>query len=129
MHLSIIRKTYTAQSTTGYLSLDGVFQCYTLEPSVHADSPCIAAGVYKGAMLFSEHFQRKIPHVLNVPGRTAIEIHAGNFPRDTHGCAVVGQTCSKDFVGLSDAALDALIAKLPQTFEVEVIDTNVPETT
>lgn len=43
--------------------------------------------------------------LIGVPGHTHIEIHVGNFPRDSHGCFVAGKTKGKNFVGHSAAAM------------------------
>lgn len=37
----------------------------------------------------SERFKKHL-HVLGVPGRDYILIHAGNWPKDTNGCILVG---------------------------------------
>ena len=127
MRLTVTRRQGTALSTPGLLDINGVFECYTLEPphrdapdrlaTPRADSshqkPCaIPAGTYKIAFASSPRFNTVTPRVLAVPGFTAIEIHWGNFPRDTHGCLLVGQTRAPDFVGNSREAFHALMAKL-----------------
>ncbi len=53
-----------------------------------------------------------MPHVDNVPGFTGIEIHWGNFPKDTEGCTLVGTGQGKDFVSHSVAEFDVLFQKL-----------------
>lgn len=45
----------------------------------------------------------------NVPGRTVVEIHPGNWPEDTRGCILVGQTLGEDFVGKSRAAMKEIM--------------------
>jgi len=105
------------------LDIDGFFSCYTEEPPRRAGKPyCIPAGLYQGKMLYSVHFQRLTPHILDVPGFEDIEIHPGNAPRDTHGCTLVGETRGTDFVGNSVLAFNTLVAQLPQEFEVEYKD-------
>lgn len=127
MRLTVIRRQGAALSTPGSLDINGVFECYTLEPphrsaqerlaAPHAaaslQKPCaIPAGMYKIAFAFSPRFNTVTPRVLAVPGFTAIEIHWGNFPRDTHGCLLVGQTRAPDFLGNSREAFHALMARL-----------------
>lgn len=107
MLLTVTRQNPTALSTSGLLAVNGVFECYTLEPAAP-----IPAGVYTLALAFSPHFQTVTPHVLAVPGFTAIEIHWGNFPRDTRGCLLVGQTRAANFVGNSREAFRSLMRKL-----------------
>ena len=58
----------------------------------------IPAGVYTAIYAWSNTFQRKVYHVQNVPGRSAVEIHIGNFAGDKSkgfrsdvlGCTVLG---------------------------------------
>lgn len=127
MRLTVTRRQGTAFSTPGLLDINGVFECYTLEPphrgapdrlaAPQADSfhqkPCaIPAGTYKIALVFSPHFNTVTPRVLAVPGFAGVEIHWGNFPRDTHGCLLVGQTRAPDFLGNSREAFHAVMARL-----------------
>lgn len=117
MQITVARLESTALSTPGKLSLDGVFQCVTLEPPQRksSDQPkpyCIPAGTYKVALLWSAHFNCLTPHVLDVPGFTEIEIHWGNYPKDTEGCCLVGRTAQTDFIGVSREAFIDLMQKL-----------------
>lgn len=117
MKATVTRTTKSAESVIGMLDLDGVFQCYTLEPARH-----IPAGTYDVQMMWSNRFQRMTPHVLSVPGFTAIEWHNGNYPGNTEGCTLVGETKGQDFVGNSVIALDKLLPKLPSYFQVMYVD-------
>src|ERR1700687_2630242 len=104
MQLTVLRDTFTASSTTGEMSIDGVFFCYTLEPRSDRSQGkpyCIGAGTYQVLLQMSERFEDLTPHVLGVPGFTEIEIHPGNFPGDTEGCTLVGQLRRTDMVGVS----------------------------
>ena len=123
MKATITRTRFTDKSVTGLLALDAVFQCYVLEPPQRAEKPCcIPAGTYQCILMWSSHFQRVVPHVLNVPGFTNIEWHHGNYPKDTEGCALVGTSRGPDSVLNSDQAFVEMMSKLPQQFEVEYID-------
>ena len=51
--------------------------------------PRIPAGVYHCGKYPSKKFGLRY-HVRDVPERTYILIHAGNFVRDTHGCILLG---------------------------------------
>jgi hypothetical protein len=116
------------------MDVDGVFQCYTLEPRMDRSlgKPyAISAGMYNVRLLESPHFDSLLresaemqklfgmfggriitPYVENVPGFDAIEIHMGNYPRCTDGCTLVGQTRIADYVGQSDLAFRALMERL-----------------
>jgi len=108
MNLLVQRDRATPNSTPGQLSIPNLFHCFTLEPA-HP----IPAGTYKVAMLRSPHFGCIVPHVLDVPGHTGIEIHWGDYPHDTHDCLLVGLTWAADFVGNSKDAFAQLMSVLP----------------
>jgi hypothetical protein len=114
MELLLERAWVDANATVGTLAIDGVFQNYTLErPAVQ-----IPAARYQIQLYPSPHFQRMMPLLMNVPGRTGIEIHFGNYPTQSEGCILVGQTrMGTDDVGNSDLAFDALFAKIQGAIE------------
>ncbi len=106
----------TNEAITGEFWLDGIKECDYLEPSRYAPfnpgHPSIEAGTYRVVLTMSPHLEYVCPEVLNVPGRTAIRWHIGNFPKDVLGCCVVGTAVCTDQVENSRAAFDALMAKL-----------------
>ena len=116
MKVDIYRKVETSESITGEFWLDGVQECCYLEPSrttpFWPGHPCIDAGVYKVVLTVSPHLGYLCPEVLDVPGRTAIRWHIGNFPKDVLGCCVVGTTAGENLVENSKIAFTALMAKL-----------------
>lgn len=117
--LILYRSVFTNRSTIGEIYLDGEKQCYALEPTCrdHQDPSipiAIPTGKYEVVMWDSPHFKRRVPLLLKVPGRSAIEIHAGNKPEDTHGCLIVGLGHSTDWVSDSVKALEALIVKIDE---------------
>ena len=60
----------------------------------------IPAGTYQAEVAHSAHFNRDLYHVLDVPGRGAVEIHQGNwcgdkakgYRSDVLGCIILGDT-------------------------------------
>src|SRR6202161_4156720 len=116
MKVDIVRKVETSESITGEFWLDGVKECYYLEPSrytpFYSGHPCIEAGTYRVVLTMSPHLGYVCPEVLNVPGRTEIRWHIGNFPKEVLGCCVVGTAVGTNQVENSRAAFDALMAKL-----------------
>lgn len=72
------------------------------------EQTCIPHGHYQVKMLQSKRFARMLPHILNVPDFSAIEIHTGNTPTDTHGCVLVGKSIVNNDLFLSKAALGEL---------------------
>lgn len=115
MNISVQRVNYTDNSTQGDMSIDGGFFAYTLEPRKDQSKGkpyCVPAGMYPVTLSWSQHFQMIVPCVQNVPDFTGVEIHPGNFPGDTHGCCLVGEIESTDFIGASRNAFDELMEKL-----------------
>ena len=116
MKIDIYRKIETPNSITGEFWLGGAKECYYLEPSrntpYYPGHPCIQAGLYRVVLSISPHLGYKCPEVLDVPGRTAIRWHIGNFPKDVLGCCVVGTVLGEDFVGNSRIAFDDLMEKI-----------------
>lgn len=109
MNLNLVRKWKTTESTIGELSIDGIFECYILEP---AGQKAILEGTYPVVITYSPRFRRQLPLLEGVPGRSGIRIHPGNTAADTDGCPLPGQTRGADWVGRSRAAFDLLFAKL-----------------
>lgn len=109
MKLTLIRDTETENSVTGRLYADGEFLCFTLENAWKDNEPrvsCIPEGVYPlSTKEYGRYWEKykplPIPILEDVPNRSQILIHPGNFPKDTLGCILVGDTRSKDFVGNS----------------------------
>jgi len=125
MELTVQRLAPTPNSTPGMMDIDGIFFCYTLEPrsdTTHGKPYCIPAGTYPVTLEMSPKFGFVTPHVNDVPGFTEIEIHIGNFPKDTEGCCLVGFSRAEDFVGDSREAFAALMAKLVEPISITYID-------
>lgn len=119
MEIKIRRLYFTDQSTIGDMSLDGVYECHTLEDrwrlgSKVKGSTCIPCGRYKVVIDMSQRFGRLMPHLLDVPSFDGIRIHSGNDAADTEGCILVGQSRALDWVGESRLAFDAFFPKLQQ---------------
>jgi hypothetical protein len=117
MQLEVVRDIFTNTSTEGRLSIDGVFECYTLEDVVRTGpkvpgATAIPEGQYRVVIDYSNRFKRQMPHVLNVPGFEGIRIHSGNVDADTEGCILLGQTRAKDFIGSSKLAFGKFYPKL-----------------
>ena len=122
MKIEIKRLHKTENSTIGELSIDGVWECYTLEdierPVKIKAETAIAKGTYKVIINQSNRFKRLMPLLLNVPNFEGVRIHAGNTNHDTEGCILVGRTRSKDFIGQSRKAYDTLFAKMQKAKEI-----------
>lgn len=116
MELLLKRIHKTDNSTIGELSINGKFECYTLEDVERVvkikSETAIPKGKYKVVITPSNRFKRDLPLLLNVPNFEGVRIHAGNTNHDTEGCILVGKTRTTDFIGSSRKAFESLFAKM-----------------
>lgn len=126
LNLVVTRKIFDDVSTLGELTINGVFECYTLEDTVRAlgvkvdGKTAIPLGTYQVVLDMSTRFGRIMPHVLDVPGFDGIRIHIGNTDADTEGCLLVGRTEGSDFIGHSKEEFEALFTKLQAAKSISI---------
>jgi len=105
-----------------------IFNCYTLELPWNDNKKqvsCIPKGKYnvekRQSTKYKNHF-----HVLDVPNRSYILIHQGNYNWHTKGCILVGKTLTDiNGDGLRDvtssvATMNKLNKILPNYFKLEI---------
>lgn len=138
MHLRIERFSFTGFSTTGQLSIDGEQFCWSLELPVIDGKPgsAIPLGTYKVTAYPSPKFKRIMPLLVDVPGRSNIEVHWGNVPENTEGCILLGDSLpGANFLGDSRQAFDNFWARAQGPIErgeveIEIVDNRtIPEAT
>lgn len=119
MKLVVTRSPSDEQCTLGKLTVDGEFECFTLEDIVRPDGEpkvfgetAIPYGLYQVVITFSPHFQRDMPLLVNVPSFDGVRIHPGNSAKDTEGCLLVGDAEGRDAISQSRFAFDALYPKI-----------------
>lgn len=131
MELRLARKNLTGRTTIGELSIDGEFECYTLEDCVRPvklrGMTAIPAGRYRVIITRSRRFKRLLPLLLDVSQFEGVRIHDGTAPGDTEGCILVGRTRGKDSVGESSPAFDQLFARLSAAVATEAIYLNIKD--
>ncbi len=134
MTARLTRLTSNEVQTTGELVVSDkgseVFRCKTLElpwRDNNINISHIPAGTYTTVKRTSDKYGRHF-HLLNVPGRSMILIHAGNYYTDTRGCILVGQDLTdinadgfRD-VTSSRLTLGKLNQMLPDRFEITITD-------
>lgn len=133
MILNLNRGVSTPNSTPGKLTVNGVFECFTLEDVVRPTKikgvTAIPAGTYQVILNFSNRFQKVMPLLVNVPNFEGIRIHPGNTHEDTDGCILVGTksvTINGDCqIQNSRVAYDNLLAKLTAASKVEKISITI----
>ena len=124
MILTLQRQPQDGFSTPGQMDVDGVFSCYTLEPSSKADNPPIPAGKYPITLRPSPKFQvlaandywwqaycNQMPHIEYKPASVTM-IHVGNTPAQTDDCVLVGQGRAANLLTNSRAAFAALFIEI-----------------
>ena len=116
-------------ATFGRLTLPSGFSCYTLERPWEANRQnvsCIPEGVYSMGLRASAVVRRASGRefsegweLQDVPGRSLIMMHPGNWVHDTEGCVLTGERMSWDAmygptVVESRVTFRALMAELAQ---------------
>ncbi|SRR6266404_3894507 len=141
MELDLASSSLGPISCESMLSIDGIFECYTLELPYTDGQPgsAIAPGrwqvvfepspkflaVVKDARVpqayrdFVIRYAHAMPHIV-CPPRTTIMFHWGNEVKDTEGCPLLGRTRAPNYVGESHDAFAAFYEKIRQP----VIDRN-----
>lgn len=123
--LVLIRDLTGLAGTFGRLFDGARLICYTLEPPWMNNEQfvsCIPPGVYRAV------WQKSPGHgwcygLLNVPGRTEILFHAGNYLRDTEGCILPGlsRAIGDDLaVGESGVAMSRLRKYSPNPIDIVI---------
>jgi len=111
MHLHLQRISTSSESTLGVLSVDGVFECYTLEDTRRPDKVSgetrIPSGHYdielrvEGGL--TKKYQKKYPTfhkgmlwLKEVPHFEYVYLHIGNTRAHTAGCILVGDAINNN---------------------------------
>lgn len=124
MKLEVKRLHRTKKSTIGELTIDGKFECYTLE-DIERDvkikgETAIPKGTYKVIINQSNRFKRLLPLLIGVPNFEGVRIHAGNSNHDTEGCILVGMNRSLDYITKSRKAFDSLFKKMQGAKDITI---------
>lgn len=128
MNLLLRTVSQSENGTYGMLILEGESLCRTCEDPWHDnkhDDSCIPAGKYDCIKHNGAKYQN-VWEVTNVPGRTGILIHNGNYITDTLGCILVGDDFLRDekmqIIGVANsrATLNKLRGILPDNFILTV---------
>lgn len=97
MSLRLVRDEDNGKGTLGKLYYNDEFLCFTLENTWKDNEPrvsCIPPGEYPlETKTYGKYYQIEkvpIPILRDVPNRSEILIHWGNYPEDTLGCILVG---------------------------------------
>ena len=92
--VNITRNASDSKETTGQLTTsDGQFGCKTLERPNLNNQPnisCIPTGTYKCIWAYMNDLKEYHYLIQNVPNRTGIFIHEGNYYTNSLGCVLLG---------------------------------------
>jgi hypothetical protein len=132
MKVVLSRKYLPSQTLGRMIVFDGDkvrMQCCALELPDNGNQhnvSCIPEGKYKVSKIYSPT-KGKCFLLKDVPNRTAIEIHSGNFYTQTEGCILVGNGFEDinddgnvDVIGSKDT-LAKLLTLLPDSFDIHII--------
>lgn len=114
--LELIRVKYSDQGVSGILMLDELLLiAFTLEPPWllnECEKSCIPCGTYKYFYVNHPKFGNAF-EIEDVPGRTEILIHPGNYFEETKGCILPGLDPSNELncIKHSRAILGVLASK------------------
>jgi hypothetical protein len=116
MQLDLNRFTEIKDATIGILTIDGEFQCFTLEDVERrkkiAKVTAIPCGDYPVKLTPSNKFSAKyksyglselVPLLTGVPNYEGIRIHMGKNARWSEGCILVGRWDTKHGAEISDS--------------------------
>lgn len=124
LEMHVYRQWETLFSVCGEMWANDWLKFFTLEPArtnpVHPGHPCITAGRYQIKLTHSPHLGYVCPELLDVPERSAIRIHIGNYPKDVEGCTAVGTRHEPDAVWESGIAFEQLMRLLQRYDEIWV---------
>ena len=123
---TLTRITSAKDGVLGVLHDSNNAYCVTLEDpwdNNRVGNSCILPGAYE-VVPHSGTKYKNVWRLLNVPGRSAILIHAGNSQKDTQGCILVGTSYVPDQTRIanSQAALNNLRIMLPKEFTLVIKD-------
>ena len=134
MYMQLVRLKDNGSSTIGTLSVDGEFNCFTLEdthnePKIFGKTR-IPTGEYEIALRNEGGMTKKYASkygnahkgmvwLQNVENFEWVYIHVGNYSKDTDGCILVGNGAdvSNGSISQSRAAYLALYTKITDTLE------------
>lgn len=135
----LITRQPDALATPGSISINGTFECFTLEDidrgllqtmtlseimglKIHGQT-AIPRGRYELVISFSERFKKLLPLTQHVPGFLGIRIHPGNVVADTDGCILVGTKLDGNSIagGTSRPAFKTLFSKIQAAMKKEKV--------
>jgi hypothetical protein len=134
--VQIVRQECSQTCSTGYILLNGTAKWYSLELGTEDKRGLynVEPGIYTGTMRFDSakgNANRELARLelSAAGGRSAIQIHIGNTPKDSEGCILIGKdrpdTCfisdSKNAAWEFVTSLAAAMKNTQMTVKVTVV--------
>lgn len=129
MDVITIKRAYMPNCTIGFGSFKG-FDFFVLELPWKDNTKnisCIPPGNYDAIKRISPGKGYEVIEFINVPNRTYIQAHYGNFTRQILGCQLYGDSLkfvdgdSIIDVTNSEETIKKLLSMLPDVFEIKII--------
>ncbi len=115
---SVTRQPPNGQVVLGTFDLAGGLPCVSLErfavmiPEGRYEVTLTVSSRATAGTLWSPYGDHMLPQLLDVPGRTAVRCHAGNYITQTDGCILVGSEHDATELLHSRPALTRIINEL-----------------
>lgn len=132
--LTVARYRYTDELTQGLLYIGGKHYGYTLEnpwKDNEENESCIPTGIYDTSIREAKQSpSRNYDHLIldDVPNRTYILWHVGNYEKDTEGCIMPGKTATTSMVGRSRDAFNEVMQSCRESdgeIKTRVVDVEI----
>lgn len=123
----VVREEENTSNISGKIYLNGDFIGHTLEPTWKRNKKdsCIPVGEYMAYLRDAEQSGSRWSYnpiqLINVPERSYIQIHIGNYPKDTQGCILIGKGKGDNAVWSSGDCFKELVEKMDKTRPCKVI--------
>lgn len=140
MQLKLVREVFSDQSSIGRLYANGIFLAYTLEPvdrgltddmtieqvqEIKGSNPpgttAIAYGTYPITIYNSPDHHMLVPLVNNTKDFGYVELHIGNYPKDTKACVLLGESRGIDFINNSKMAFDKVFPIIEEALKTSPV--------
>lgn len=133
MRVDLLRVGQSNRGTFGVLRVGQVPFALTLERPWEDNAQnvsCIPAGRYRCRKIRSPRFGNTY-EVCDVPSRTHVLFHKGNYMYDTQGCILIGEeysgTWDKPFIASSERGVLEFMKLLTDQPEFELVITDPPD--
>jgi Family of unknown function (DUF5675) len=115
MNCQLTHNEFRSDGIFGVMTSEfGAFKCVTIEHAFEQPDgswqPKLQPGTYTCQRRLSPHFGVDVFEIINVAGCTYIEIHPGNWDRDTDGCVCPGEALAPSNLGQMVTASDQTFA-------------------